>query len=123
MCSSDLQALDLAGQSNYFDPETFGLRAARQVQSAGARAKAENLRNVDSRRAGLRAAEERRYNLGIGTGAQTAYLQGMDTAEQNKLRVKQAGLSNLPNVGYQTTDLQYASYLGNMYDAADRRHQ
>jgi hypothetical protein len=117
------QALDLAGQSNYFDPETFGLRASRQVQAAGARAKSEALRGIDSRRAGLRRAEERRYNLGIDTGAQTAYLQGMDTAEQNKIRVKQAGLSNLPSTGYEASNMQYASYLGNMYDAADRRRR
>jgi len=117
------QALDLAGQSNYFDPETFGLRASRQVQAAGARAKSEALRGIDSRRAGLRQAEERRFNLGIDTGAQTAYLQGMDTAEQNKLRVKQAGLSNLPSTGYEASNMQYASYLGNMYDAADRRRR
>jgi len=117
------QALDLAGESNYFDPETFGLRASRQVQNAGARAKQEALRGIDSRRAGLRRAEERRFNLGIDTGAQTAYLQGMDTAEQNKLRVKQAGLSNLPGVGPEASNMQYASYLGNMYDAADRRRR
>jgi len=117
------QALDLAGESNYFDPETFGLRASRQVQNAGARAKQEGLRGIDSRRAGLRQAEERRYNLGIDTGAQTAYLQGMDTAEQNKLRVKQAGLSAIPSQGYEASNMQYASYLGNMYDAADRRRR
>jgi len=117
------QALELAGESRYFDPETFGLRASRQVQNAGARAKAEALRGIDSRRAGLRRAEERRFNLGIDTGAQTAYLQGMDTAEQNRIRLKQAGLSNLPNVGPEASNMQYASYLGNMYDAADRRRR
>ena len=117
------QALEYAGESRYFDPETFGLRASRQVQNAGARAKQEGLRGIDSRRAGLRRAEERRYNLGIDTGAQTAYLQGMDMAEQNKLRVKQAGLSAIPSQGYEASNMQYASYLGNMYDAADRRRR
>lgn len=117
------QALELAGESRYFDPETFGLRASRQVQNAGARAKAEALRGIDTRRAGLRRAEERRFNLGIDTGAQTAFLQGMDTAEQNRIRLKQAGLSNLPNVGPEAANMQYASYLGNMYDAADRRRR
>jgi len=117
------QALELAGESNYFNPEVFGLRASRQVQNAGARAKAEALRGIDTRRAGLRRSEERRFNLGIDTGAQTAYLQGMDTAEQNKIILKQAGLSNLPNVGPEASNMQYASYLGNMYDAADRRRR
>ena len=117
------QALEFAGESRYFDPETFGLRASRQVQNAGARAKQEGLRGIDSRRAGLRRAEERRYNLGIDTGAQTAFLQGMDTAEQNKLRVKQAGLAAIPNVGPEASNMQYASYLGNMYDSADRRRR
>lgn len=117
------QALDLAGESNYFDPETFGLRAARQVQAAGARAKSEGLRGIDSRRAGLRQAEGRRYDLGTNTGSQTAYLQGMDMAQQNKLRVKQAGLSAIPNVGPEASNMQYASYLGNMYDSADRRRR
>ena len=117
------QALEFAGESRYFDPETFGLRASRQVQNAGARAKQEGLRGIDTRRAGLRRAEERRYNLGIDTGAQTAFLQGMDTAEQNKLRVKQAGLSAIPGVGPEASNMQYASYLGNMYDTADRRRR
>jgi hypothetical protein len=117
------QALDLVGESNYFNPESFGLRASRQVQNAGARAKQEGLRGIDTRRAGLRRAEERRYNLGIDTGAQTAFLQGMDTAEQNKLRVKQAGLAAIPNVGPEASNMQYASYLGNMYDSADRRRR
>jgi hypothetical protein len=117
------QALEFAGESRYFDPETFGLRAARQVQAAGARAKAEGLRGIGSRRAGLRQAEARRYDLGTSTGAQTAYLQGMDMAEQNKLRVKQAGLSAIPNVGPEASNMQYASYLGNMYDSADRRRR
>ena len=117
------QALEFAGESRYFDPETFGLRAARQVQAAGARAKSEGLRGIDSRRAGLRQAEARRYDLGTSTGAQTAYLQGMDMAEQNKLRVKQAGLSAIPSQGYEASNMQYASYLGNMYDSADRRRR
>jgi hypothetical protein len=70
----------------------------------------------------LRAAEERRFDLGISTGGQTAYLQGADAAQQNRIRTQTAGLSAMPTGG-PTGALQYGSYIGSLYDSADRRRR
>jgi len=116
------EAYNIVGEANYFDPEQFGLQSARGVQTAGARAKSEALRKVSGgRRSGLRTAEERRFDLGIAKGSETAYMQGADWAQQQKLRTKQAGLSLIPNAP--ATSLQYGQYVGNLYDAADRRRR
>jgi hypothetical protein len=116
------EAYNIVGDANYFDPAQFGLQSARGVQTAGARAKADALRKVSGgRRSGLRTAEERRFDLGIAKGSETAYLQGADWAQQQKLRTKQAGLALVPNAP--TSSLQYGQYVGNLYDAADRRRR
>lgn len=116
------EAQNMVGESKYFDPAYFGMQAQRGVQTAGARAKREALGKFGNQRAGLRRAEERRFDLGISTGGQTAYLQGADAAQQNKLRTQAAGLSVLPTSG-NSTSLQYGSYVGGLYDAADRRRR
>ena len=115
-------AQDLLGESRYFDPSYFGLQSARNVMNQGARAKQQALREIGPNRAGLRASEGRRFDLGIGTGSQTAYMQGADNAEQNKVRLQTAGLSALPLSG-PTGALQYGNYLGSLYDAADKRRR
>lgn len=116
------EAYNIVGESNYFDPAQFGLMSQRGVQTSGARAKSEALRKVSGgRRSGLRTAEERRFDLGIAKGGETAYLQGADWAQQQKLRTKQAGLGLVPNAP--STSLQYGQYVGNLYDAADRRRR
>lgn len=115
-------AQDLLGESRYFDPSYFGLQSARNVMNQGARAKQQALREIGPNRAGLRASEGRRFDLGIGTGSQTAYMQGADNAEQNKVRLQTAGLSALPLSG-PTGALQYGNYLGTLYDAADKRRR
>lgn len=116
------EAYNIVGEADYFDPAQFGLMSQRGVQTSGARAKAEALRKVSGgRRSGLRTAEERRFDLGIAKGGETAYLQGADWAQQQKLRTKQAGLGLVPNAP--TTSLQYGQYVGNLYDAADRRRR
>lgn len=116
------EAQSIIGESKYFDPAYFGMQAQRGVQTAGARAKREALSKFGPQRAGLRSAEERRFDLGISTGGQTAYLQGADAAQQNKLRTQQAGLSVMPTSG-PAASLQYGSYIGSLYDAADRRRR
>jgi len=116
------EAQNMIGESKYFDPAYFGLQSQRAVQTAGSRAKREALGKFGNQRAGLRRAEERRFDLGISTGGQTAYLQGADSAQQNKLRTQAAGLSVLPTSG-NATSLQYGSYIGGLYDAADRRRR
>ena len=116
------EAQGLIGESKYFDPAYFGMQAQRGVQTSGARAKRDALSKFGPQRAGLRAAEERRFDLGISTGGQTAYLQGADAAQQNKIRTQTAGLSAMPTGG-PTGALQYGSYIGSLYDAADRRRR
>jgi len=116
------EAQGLIGESKYFDPAYFGMQAQRGVQTAGARAKRDALSKFGPQRAGLRSAEERRFDLGISTGGQTAYLQGADAAQQNKIRTQTAGLSAMPTGG-PTGALQYGSYIGSLYDAADRRRR
>ncbi len=116
------EAQGIIGESKYFDPAYFGMQAQRGVQTAGARAKREALSKFGPQRAGLRSAEERRFDLGISTGGQTAYLQGADAAQQNKLRTQTAGINALPTSG-PTAGLQYGQYIGSLYDAADRRRR
>ena len=116
------EAQGLIGESKYFDPAYFGMQSERAVRTAGARAKREALGKFGPQRAGLRSAEERRFDLGISTGSQTAYLQGADAAQQNKIRTQTAGLSAMPT-GAPTGALQYGSYVGGLYDAADRRRR
>jgi len=116
------EAQGLIGESKYFDPAYFGMQSERAVRTAGARAKREALGKFGPQRAGLRASEERRFDLGISTGGQTAYLQGADAAQQNKVRTQTAGLNLMPT-GAPTGALQYGSYVGSLYDAADRRRR
>jgi hypothetical protein len=116
------EAQGLIGESKYFDPAYFGMQAQRAVQTSGARAKRDALSKFGPQRAGLRSAEERRFDLGISTGGQTAYLQGADAAQQNRIRTQAAGLSAMPT-GAPSGALQYGSYVGGLYDAADRRRR
>jgi len=115
-------AQDLLGESRYFDPEYFGGQSYKAYQNAAARAERDVLRNIDPRRAGLRTAEERRFALQRSAGGQTAYLQGADMAQQNRIRTTQAGINSLPTSG-PTTALSYGNYVGQLYDAADRRRR
>ena len=55
------EAQDLLGEARYFDPEYFGLQAARRQQLAGAIQEREGLRGLTGTR---RAAEQRRIRLG-----------------------------------------------------------
>lgn len=116
------EAQNIIGESKYFDPAYFGMQAERDVRIAGARAKRDALSKYGSRNAGLRAAEERRFDLGIATGSQTAYLQGADAAQRNKINTAVTGANLLPTSG-PTAGLQYGQYIGSLYDAADRRRR
>ena len=115
-------AQGLLGESRYFDPEYFGLQSQRGVQTTGARAKREAMRKLQGKgKAGLRAAEERRYDLGIATGGEQAYLQGADAAQQNKLRTMQSGVSQLPTGAPDYTN-QYSALLKTYGDAETSRN-
>lgn len=116
------EAQNIIGESKYFDPAYFGMQSSRAVQTAGARAKREALGRFGSRNAGLRNAEERRFDLGIATGSQTAYLQGADAALKNRINTAVTGANLIPTSG-PTAGLQYGSYVGGLYDAAERRRR
>jgi hypothetical protein len=116
------EAQNIIGESKYFDPAYFGMQSQRAVQTAGARAKREALGKFGNQRAGLRRAEERRFDLGISTGGQTAYLQGSDAALKNRINTAVTGANLIPTSG-PTAGLQFGSYVGGLYDAADRRRR
>lgn len=113
-------AQNLIGESKYFDPEYFGLQSQRRVQTAAGLQTQEALRKISPQRAGLRAAEERRARLGTTLAGETAYLQGADVAEQNRIRTATAGLQQMPG-GAPTGALQYGNYMGNLYDIGYNR--
>lgn len=115
-------AQNLLGEAHYFNPEYFGGQSYKAYQNAAGRAERDVLRNIGPQRAGLRTAEERRFALQRSAGGQTAYLQGADMAQQNRIRTTQAGASLLPTSG-PTAALSYGNYIGQLYDAADRRRR
>lgn len=116
------EAQNLIGEGKYFDPMSFGLQSERAVKRGVSKAKRDALRGIGKNRAGLRASEERRFDLASATGGETAYLQGADAAQQNRIRTLTAGLGAMPTSG-NTASLQYGQYLGSLYDAADRRRR
>ncbi len=116
------EAQNIIGESKYFDPAYFGMQSSRAVQTAGARAKREALSKFGTRNAGLRRAEGRRFDLGIATGSQTAYLQGADAALKNRINTAVTGANLIPTGG-PAAGLQYGAYVGGLYDAADRRRR
>lgn len=113
-------AQNLLGEAKYFDPEYFGLQSQRRIQTAAGLQTQEALRKISPQRAGLRAAEERRARLGTTLAGETAYLQGADTAEQNRIRTTQAGINAMPTTA-PAGSLQYGSYMGNLYDIGYNR--
>lgn len=115
------QARGLLGEAKYFDPNYFGLQQAAGVQLRGARAKEEALAGIDPRRAGLRAAEERRANLAIGRDVGTAYSQGYQQGVEGRTGLLQAGLQQLPTGAPATALGSYGQTLANMYGGAAGR--
>jgi len=114
-------AQDLIGESEYFNPEYFGLQRARKAQLAGAKIKRGaasqgGLRVLEGSR---RASEERRIDLATGRDTGTAFDQGFGAGIAGRTQTRQAGLSMMP--GMQTG---YGADYKNIYDqyaAADKR--
>jgi hypothetical protein len=115
-------AQNLLGESRYFDPEYFGGQSLKAYQTAAGRAERDVLRGISPNRSALRTGEERRFALQRSAGGQTAYLQGADVAQQNRIRTTQAGLGAFPSGG-PTAALSYGNYIGQIYDAAERRRR
>jgi len=111
------EAQRLLGEARYFDPEYFGLQAARRQQLAGAVAEREGLRGLTG---AAREAEQRRYRLGTARSAGTAFDVGFGQGVQARTQLQQAGLSALPQPSQFTTGGGYAS-LAEAYGQAGRR--
>lgn len=101
------QAQNLIGESEYFNPEYFGLQRARRVQTAGGKAKAAGLRGLTG---GARESAGRRFDLAIARDTGTAYDQGYLTGMGGRLQIMQAGLNMMPTAA-PSNQSAYASLL------------
>jgi hypothetical protein len=116
------EAMGLLGESRYFDPQQFGMQAQARVQQAGAQQQREVERQAALRpgSGGMSAADQRRAGLDITARGQTAFAQGAESGQKQRLATYQAGLAALPTGG-PTAGLQYSKNLMDMYGAADKR--
>lgn len=112
------QAMGLMGESKYFDPEYFGLQAARRAQLAGAQQKRAGLRGLTGER---RAAEERRYDIATGRQTGTQYDIGYQTGVQGRLNTIQAGINAMP--GYLQPTSGSADLRAAFESAEERRRK
>jgi len=97
------EAQALLGEARYFDPEYFGLQAARRQQLAGAAQEREGLRGLTGER---RRAAQRKIRLGVARNVGQAYDVGFGTGVSGRLQTRQAGLTAMPEApatygGYQ----------------------
>jgi len=118
------EAMGLLGEARYFDPQQFGMQAQARVQQAGAQQMREAERQAALRpgRVGMSAADQRRAGLDVAARGQTAFAQGAESAQQQRMSTLQAGLAALPPSG-PTAGLQYGQGLSNMYALADKRRR
>lgn len=112
-------AQDLLGQAKYFDPEYFGLQAARRQQLAGSVAEREGLRGLTG---AAREAEQRRYRLGTARNVGTAYDVGFGQGVQSRTQLQQAGLQALPSPNQFSSTTAFGP-LFTAYGQADERRQ
>lgn len=112
-------AQNLLGQAKYFDPEYFGLQAARRQQLAGSVAEREGLRGLTG---AAREAEQRRYRLGTARSTGTAFDVGFGQGVQARTQLQQAGLQALPRPGQFSTTTSFGP-LFTAYGQADERRQ
>lgn len=116
------EAMGLLGEARYFDPNQFGIQAQNAVKVAGA----QQMREVERQAAlrpgtgGMSDADRRRAGLDITARGQTAYVQGAESAQKQRLATYQAGLAALPTQG-PTAGLNYSKNLMDMYGEADKR--
>jgi hypothetical protein len=100
------------------------MQAQARVQQAGAQQMREAERQAALRpgRAGMSAADQRRAGLDITARGQTAFAQGAESGQKQRLATYQAGLAALPTGG-PTAGLQYSKNLMDMYGQADERRR
>jgi hypothetical protein len=118
------EAMGLLGEARYFDPTQFGMQAQTAVKVAGAQQmrEAERQAALTPGRGGMSAADRRRAGLDITARGQTAFAQGAESGQRQKLATYQAGLAALPTGG-PTQGLQYSKNLMDMYGQADERRR
>lgn len=88
------QAQALAGEAKYFDPQYFGLQAARRTQTAMGREAAAGLRGLTGER---RAAAQRRAGLDIARATGTAFDTGFGRGMQGQMQARSAAAQALPS--------------------------
>lgn len=116
------EAMGLLGEARYFDPAQFGFQAQAAVQRAGAQQMREAERDaaLTPGRGQMSASDRRRAGLDIAARGQTAYAQGAESGQKQRLATYQAGLAALPNAG-PTQGLSYGQNLMDMYGKANER--
>jgi hypothetical protein len=87
------QAMNLIGESRYFDPEYFGLQAATREQIRAGRAKQAGLRGLGGER---RAAAARKFDVEAGKDVASAFSAGYGQGVSGRLQTLQAGISAIP---------------------------
>lgn len=118
------EAMGLLGEARYFDPAQFGFQAQAAVQRAGAQQlrEAERAAALTPGRGQMSASDRRRAGLDIAARGQTAYAQGAESGQKQRLATYQAGLTALPAAG-PTQGLTYSKNLMDMYGEADKRRR
>ena len=116
------EAMGLLGEARYFDPQQFGFQAQAAVQRAGAQQmrEAERQAALTPGRGQMSASDRRRAGLDIAARGQTAFAQGAESGQKQRLATYQAGLTALPAAG-PTQGLTYSKNLMDMYSEADKR--
>lgn len=82
-----------------FDPEQIARQAYGKASQRAGVAKRQALAKIDPRRAGLRAAEERRFNLGAAANTGSAYDRGMIQGLNQQANYLQKASATFPNQG------------------------
>lgn len=82
-----------------FDPEQIARQAYGKASQRAGIAKRQALAKIDPRRAGLRAAEERRFNLGAAANTGSAYDRGMLQGLNQQANYLQKASSAYPSSG------------------------
>jgi hypothetical protein len=113
------QAQDLLGEARYFDPEYFGLQAARRAQRQTAMTAQAGLRGLTGERL---AAGQRRAALETARAAGTAFDTGFGQGAQRQMEARRAGISAMPTSAPDATS-GYSSLLQSYNTAATRRRQ
>lgn len=113
------QAQDLLGEARYFDPEYFGLQAARRAQRQTAMTAQAGLRGLTGERL---AAGQRRAALETARATGTAYDTGFGQGAQRQMETRRAGISAMPTSAPDATS-GYSSLLQSYNTAATRRRQ